>query len=107
MCYITKINLTIVTFDDAFLRIQEKIIQNLWSPVSVSEFSSKGKSLRTCDQFLFHRKNFEMLISLHCRSLDWGRKLKYSEETPEAQGEYATGQRQETTPNLRGAVNSD
>ncbi|KAK3567325.1 hypothetical protein QTP86_019614 [Hemibagrus guttatus] len=30
-----------------------------------------------------------MPINLPCMSLDWGRKLEYPEETPEARGEHA------------------
>ncbi|KAK3529512.1 hypothetical protein QTP70_031948 [Hemibagrus guttatus] len=33
--------------------------------------------------------NLEMPINLPCMSLDWGRKLEYPEETPEARGKHA------------------
>ncbi|KAK3548662.1 hypothetical protein QTP70_016412, partial [Hemibagrus guttatus] len=51
-----------------------------------------GQSANPSQGTLIHSRNtdnLEMPINLPCMSLDWGKKLEYPEETPEARREHA------------------
>ncbi|KAK3546057.1 hypothetical protein QTP70_019980, partial [Hemibagrus guttatus] len=84
-----------------FYFVEEKVWQTetlyrLQGSLCLSQVSLGIKAGYTLDGVPTHRRvhthttdNLEMPINLPRVSLDWGRKLEYPEETPEAQGEHA------------------